>query len=197
MRTHTVHEHSCVSVQQWSRIIEPEEQQQQQQPQEAAASPTPAAEGSAKGPGGSSSTERGGANELAAAADAGPPALAQPDAHGGASFQASPCANGNKQRGAAQSASAQAQGHGSVSVLADTAAVVAAKALYVVEVTRARASYAEHQQLVNQVEAVCGGGQVHQAPMACLGSGHTIGKLGSKMGSKCGGNNLIVCGSSK
>eukprot|EP00200_Dunaliella_tertiolecta_P018178 CAMPEP_0202415826 /NCGR_PEP_ID=MMETSP1128-20130828/37486_1 /ASSEMBLY_ACC=CAM_ASM_000463 /TAXON_ID=3047 /ORGANISM="Dunaliella tertiolecta, Strain CCMP1320" /LENGTH=571 /DNA_ID=CAMNT_0049022631 /DNA_START=73 /DNA_END=1785 /DNA_ORIENTATION=+ len=126
-------------------------QQQQQQPQEAAASPTPAAEGSAKGPGGSSSTERGGANELAAAADAGPPALAQPDAHGGASFQASPCANGNKQRGAAQSASAQAQGHGSVSVLADTAAVVAAKALYVVEVTRARASYAEHQQLVNQV----------------------------------------------
>ncbi|KAF5841519.1 hypothetical protein DUNSADRAFT_12447 [Dunaliella salina] len=135
----------------WTRIIEPqEEQQQQQQQEEAAASSTPTAVGSATSAGGGNSAETEGANDFASAAAA--PGSAANIARSGALPQTSPLANGDKQSSsAAKPPSAQASERGSSSVLADTAAVVAAKALYIVEVTRARASYAEQQQLVNQV----------------------------------------------
>jgi len=140
-------------VQQWSRIVDPQEQQQ------------------APGPGsstlndssGSVSIQTGSTPEMAATL---PPPAATSGAAATAPMPAP--APATAEAGAEAGAADRPAPH---LVFCDATSMVAAKALYIVEVTRARASFAEQQHLLNQVSnaslksdlATCVVVRVHEA----------------------------------
>jgi len=144
-------------VQQWRRIVDPqeekeEEEEEAQQQQQQQLDPDAAA-----GAGAGQGEEKGDIMQ-----------------EGG---KVSAAAAGGCTLAAAQQQGVRAGGR-AAPVLGDAASVVAAKALYVVEVTRARASYVEQQQLLNQVCDSEGGWErcvAHQGDTCSRGSRSQVG----------------------